>query len=395
MTLHMSVRTLPAAARRVPGKSPLALCDPAAHWVALVDWREEPISSHLAGELQETFDRAAGQVRPLLDVSDEKLDRPAMRRFARDAMSAASASLRRTAQGRPERLASATLVIVAKTSALVAHVGDAPVLMRRADLTHLLAHPQTVGQWMRDFGRTGEHSGWSHPSAGKLLHGLGEEGLVQPEVRLVALMKGDELVLTVRPLAPPTKASPRDLAPTPRTQVVLSFGDKATTVAAPPDDLSGVTPESGAPLDRQAHLAEHLRATELFEGLGLRQILVVLGRMRARTLEPGEILYHAGEPSHGLYLLTMGKLIGEAPGGLRVVFEPRAVVGERGLTEGDERLLTVRAKNGAQVLGLLREDLDALCHQHPTLGGQQLKSLARILAARLRRQIRRNGLAVD
>ena len=109
-------------------------------------------------------------------------------------------------------------------------------------------------------------------------------------------------------------------------------------------------------------------------------------KMEALTLESGQQLFSAGEPSDCLYLVTRGAL-GAFPPGDDTLLIGQVVagetVGELGLVTRRPRTATVRALRDSALLRLTPEGFDALCRTHP----EAVLELARVVLDRAQRPI--------
>lgn len=125
---------------------------------------------------------------------------------------------------------------------------------------------------------------------------------------------------------------------------------------------------SGAPLPR--NVRAHLARFALFDGLPPDVLEAVIGALKYRTLQPGDVLLQAGDPPDGLFLVLDGRL--EA---LRALGEPAdapagpigrgEVIGEMGLLTGEVRSRTVVAVRPSSVVWFPAERFWGLLGQRP------------------------------
>src|SRR3990167_5199054 len=108
--------------------------------------------------------------------------------------------------------------------------------------------------------------------------------------------------------------------------------------------------------------------------------------MEPLTLESGQQLFRAGEPSDCLYLVTRGAL-GAFPPGDDTLLVGQVVagetVGELGLVTRRPRSATVRALRDTALLRLSPEGFGVLCRSHP----EAVLELARVVLERAQRPI--------
>jgi CRP/FNR family transcriptional regulator/CRP/FNR family cyclic AMP-dependent transcriptional regulator len=107
---------------------------------------------------------------------------------------------------------------------------------------------------------------------------------------------------------------------------------------------------------------------------------------RPRTFERGEVLFHEGDPTCGLYILQSGqvKIVLIDPDGEETILHVQGrgeCLGELSLVDGEPRSATVVALDRVEALALYREDFLALLDQQPCVE----RAVARALAAMVRR----------
>jgi NTE family protein len=89
-------------------------------------------------------------------------------------------------------------------------------------------------------------------------------------------------------------------------------------------------------------------------------------------LEPDEVLFHQGDPSHSLYILVRGKLaaiLNSPDNKPKIVGNilPIEPVGELGALSGDPRSLTIRAIENSHLIKLSGDAFKKLCRQYPAI----------------------------
>ena len=110
----------------------------------------------------------------------------------------------------------------------------------------------------------------------------------------------------------------------------------------------------------------------------------VLPHLQQRELRFREILFEAGEPSHGMYILVSGRLeayLLDAEGRETVIGPvlPGETVGEMGLLTGEMHSACVRALRDSVLLLINPDSFRTLSHSYPDL----LANIARIVVRRL------------
>ena len=97
-------------------------------------------------------------------------------------------------------------------------------------------------------------------------------------------------------------------------------------------------------------------------------IAAIATRVTWRNLGAGEVLFEAGDPADGAYIVLAGRLTVESPAGVTLAQVGRgAVVGEFGLLEGRARAATVRARRDSNLAMLSRDDFASMATRHAGL----------------------------
>jgi CRP/FNR family cyclic AMP-dependent transcriptional regulator len=114
---------------------------------------------------------------------------------------------------------------------------------------------------------------------------------------------------------------------------------------------------------------------------------VLLAAMQTVLLRTGETLFAEGQTDRALYLLTDGRLEVKTAGGpsMTIAARPAEVLNEIAFLDGGRCAETARALADARVLRLSFDVFEALAAREPQLGRRIVFDLARMLAARLRR----------
>jgi CRP-like cAMP-binding protein len=130
----------------------------------------------------------------------------------------------------------------------------------------------------------------------------------------------------------------------------------------------------------------HFRAIDLFSGFDDEQLRLLNFVSENQSLARGEVLYDAGEPADGAYVLISGQLEAihtPAEGGARYAISPPALVGELGLMLTRPRATQIAAKTAAEVIFVPREPFLKILRTDPELAGE----VAEILRGELARYL--------
>jgi CRP-like cAMP-binding protein len=118
----------------------------------------------------------------------------------------------------------------------------------------------------------------------------------------------------------------------------------------------------------------------------MASLLTLTFSQPTRSLAPGEVLIHEGDPGGDLYVLETGKLVVERHGAIiATIAEPGALVGEMSVLLGKKNSATVRAEKAAAVRVV--RDAMAFLERQPlvalrvaTLLSQRLDATSALLA---------------
>ncbi|MCR9096011.1 MAG: cyclic nucleotide-binding domain-containing protein [bacterium] len=162
----------------------------------------------------------------------------------------------------------------------------------------------------------------------------------------------------------------------------------AQAICLPNDDeLAGTAETRG---ERGANLRNELANIPLFGDLDPASLHTLIRRVRAVSLEPGQILFRQGDPANSLYVIVEGAVVPIAEGDRRrklAVLERGSFFGEIGLMTKQPRNATIEALVDTKLLAIDRRLVRQLIADAPGVA----KSILRFLRARMiDRQIRTN-----
>jgi CRP-like cAMP-binding protein len=133
---------------------------------------------------------------------------------------------------------------------------------------------------------------------------------------------------------------------------------------------------------------QFLKTVPFFDRLSKRQLKTVADIMFERTYDADESIFEEGQPGAALFLILDGKIAieicREASTTRLAVLETGAFFGEMALLDDTPRSACARALERTQTLALYRNDLTALRHRHARTACQIYRSLATMIADRLR-----------
>lgn len=129
-----------------------------------------------------------------------------------------------------------------------------------------------------------------------------------------------------------------------------------------------------------------LKSSSLFNELDDPTLRVIAARAVERRFQKDEVLFLAGEPAHGLYVIVEGSVraFRESPDGREQIIHVEragATIAEVPVFDDGHYPSTVAAEEDTRALFLDKRDVRQLCLQHPRIALAAL----RVLAGRLRR----------
>jgi cAMP-dependent protein kinase regulator len=131
-----------------------------------------------------------------------------------------------------------------------------------------------------------------------------------------------------------------------------------------------------------AAAARALAATPLFAGMPSDALQALVANLQLVSLERGEVLFHAGDPSDALYVIVEGELSVQGNGPANAELSrlgPGAFLGEVALMTDQPRAATVACLQPAELLRIDRHTLSRVLANH----GDVLRAVLRFVRDRL------------
>lgn len=327
-------------------------------------------------------------------------DRDALRTAIGKAINAACGDVFRLAQSNPELTGMRCTLTALKTFgtlAVIGHVGNSRVYLRRNGEVHQLSHDHTIaGELLRDGAITVEEAD-THPNRNVLSRAVGPDKAVNADTLVVDLLPEDRLLLCSNGFSNyvPTSGwllEQLDLrfdleelaAQLVRHARAEGGSDNITVVLV--DAMAEPEIDSNEFVDTMRLGLDALGQSFLFEELPLRALSALLGAGELKSVKAGEAVLEEGALTRALYVVVDGVLTVERPG-----LEPAHLIGgdsfgETSLFRPRQALATVRATKEATLLIFPRARFLGLVKTRPWLGVRILERIAHRLALDLDRE---------
>jgi len=128
-----------------------------------------------------------------------------------------------------------------------------------------------------------------------------------------------------------------------------------------------------------------LRDIPLFDELSSGELSSIESILHRREYDPGEVLFHQGNPGVGMYIIREGtiEIVYEPTGDTLVKLADGDFFGELALLNETPRSATAVAQTESVLYGLFRPDLLGLVERDPSLGVQLLLRMSQVISERL------------
>ncbi len=136
--------------------------------------------------------------------------------------------------------------------------------------------------------------------------------------------------------------------------------------------------------EKQADIASLWMDTPLFSGISQRHIRAITKNLSVRHYEPGEAVFNAGEVGVGAALVINGSITIQSSGQILATLVRGDFFGEVALAMDEARTADAVAKEPAELVFFMKQDLEDIVNQTPAIAAKFAINLARVLAVRLR-----------
>jgi len=296
-----------------------------------------------------------------------------------------------------------TMLVLLDRVAIVGHVGDSRMYLKRNDTLYPLTVDHSFVNEMVQRGALSEEEALKHPMANLLTRAVGPQANVVADVNVIDVYNGDVFFLCSDGVSKgvPESAVLQALSMSDATldgaaHVVIDAAnaaggdDNATVVLARVSarDAEGSGPHEAVVEDK----ARALRELPLFAGLGHSHLQAVVNLAGTLDLQAGDIVVEAGKVSRRFYVLVRGRVMLSLHGAEVLEVPAGTHFGEVECFDGKPSMLEATAMTPSLVLTFERAHLEDLCKRDPALGVQLLWRFTTALSSRVDEVLRRGTL---
>ena len=123
----------------------------------------------------------------------------------------------------------------------------------------------------------------------------------------------------------------------------------------------------------------------IFSDIPRRVLRHLVDGMYHRHYHNNEVIFQAGDPGLGMYLVLSGAVVIQLDGKQLAELKPGDFFGEVALFGDEVRTADATASGDSELIGFFRPDLQEWVERSPKLGVKVLFQLGKVLAERLRR----------
>lgn len=282
-----------------------------------------------------------------------------------------------------------SLLLFLGQKALLAHVGDTRVYLRRGHRVDQLTEDHTYRMEMIRQGVLTPEQAAAHQFAAVVTRALGQQEVTPVDMMFLDVLSGDVFVLCTdglsRYLERPAElgAFLADPDPANVTQALVRFANErggrdnvsAIVIRVESDEVDRLSEtDRSVSVDM---MFGALRGLPLFQYLDGREIMRIVQVSRVRSVARGDVVFAEGERDDTLYALLDGRLSVYRAGTKLAELQRGASFGEGAILSARPRMTTVRAEEPSKLVLIDRPALFDLLRARPELGVRVLFSLGR------------------
>ena len=288
-----------------------------------------------------------------------------------------------------------TMMLCLKTVAVMGHVGDTRLYMRRAGRLHQLSEDHTYINEMVRRGMATLDDLKKGPYANVITRAVGIQATVRVDTLLFDLIPGDTFLLCSDGLSKHVEG-PEELSRMLDNDHAESIPQQLVDIAnarGGTDNVSAIVlrtevEDGDDQIDRNRTTEinlklDTLKDIALFRHLDMGELCKVLNVVRAQQCEKGEVILREGEPGDSLYAILEGKFVVTRGNQPISWLQAGTHFGEMALFNNRPRSATIEALERSRVLVMERARFNELVRKEPQLGVKLLWAFAQVLSLRL------------
>ncbi len=135
-------------------------------------------------------------------------------------------------------------------------------------------------------------------------------------------------------------------------------------------------------------IAYFLGSVSIFADLDKRSRIQLESLMHLRTYSAGEVIFEAGDPGSGMYIIRSGtvQIYNRSVKNREIILAQlglKEFFGETTLAAPSKRTASARASEPTVLIGLFRADINELAKRNPSVAYKIILSLSRVVSERL------------
>ncbi len=299
-----------------------------------------------------------------------------------------------------------TILVLLERLAIVGHVGDSRMYLKRNDTLFPLTTDHSFVNEMVHKGALTEEEALKHPMANLLTRAVGPQAGVQSDVNVFDVYNGDTFFLCSDGVSKgvseqtllQTLTATQSLA-TSAEQIINAANDaggddNATVVLARVTDNVSVDISAAheAAVDDKVRA---LRDLPLFAGLQPTELAAVVSLAGAMELNAGDVIVNAGDFSSRFFVVARGRVMLSLHGAEVLERQQGTHFGDVECFAGTPAMLASTAMTPSLVLTFERAHLEDVCRRNPALGVQLLWRFTIAGATRVDEVLRRGTLTEE
>lgn len=296
-----------------------------------------------------------------------------------------------------------TVLLLLDRVAVVGHVGDSRMYLKRNDTLYPLTQDHCFVNEMVQRGALSEEDALKHPLANVLTRAVGPQQNVVADVNVLDVYHGDLFYLCSDGISKGVDER--------QVLEVLTRAEGAITAAAA--ELVRAANDAGgddnatAVLVRvtqsdQTQASSHQESVEekigvlerlpLFAGLPHAHLQAVVSLAGTQALTSGEVVVAAGRVSRRFFVLVRGRVVLSLHGAEVLEVSPGTLFGDVECFDGKPAVLQATSMTPSVVLTFERDHLEDLCRRDPALGVALLWRFTMAISSRVDEVLRRGTL---